>query len=89
MTSCQVSLYPLGNPAYRKVVLEALKNLKTCGIQVDVNPMSTILMGEDEEVWKAVRCLYETGRKSGDVVMVVTLSSRCGTECKKDAENMG
>jgi hypothetical protein len=46
-------------------------------------------MGEDEEVWKAVRCLYEIGRKSGDVVMVVTLSSRCGTGCKKDAENMG
>lgn len=89
MISCQVSLYPLGNPEYQKVVLEALKNLNTGDMQVDVNPMSTILKGDDEEVWKAVRHLYETGRKSGDVVMVVTLSSRCGAPCKKYTEDMG
>ncbi|MCR4430317.1 MAG: Ykof family thiamine-binding protein [Tepidanaerobacteraceae bacterium] len=83
MMSCQVSLYPLGTKDYEKIVLEAVKNLPEEGVEVDLNPMSTLLRGEDEKVWEAVKSLYKTGKNFGDLVMVITLSNRCGAGCKK------
>lgn len=89
MMSCQVSLYPLGNRDYEKIVLEAVRSLPQEGIEVDVNPMSTILRGDDEKVWEAVKSLYQTGKSFGYMVMTMTLSNRCGIQCKKDAESKG
>ncbi|MGB9859216.1 MAG: YkoF family thiamine/hydroxymethylpyrimidine-binding protein [Moorellaceae bacterium] len=78
MLACQVSLYPLGLTNYSEFIKEALEALSAHRVQVEVNSMSTVIRGEEEEVWQAVRSLFTAGSKAGEVVMVMTLSNRCG-----------
>ncbi|MDI3481065.1 MAG: hypothetical protein PWQ97_720 [Tepidanaerobacteraceae bacterium] len=85
MMSCQVSLYPLGTKDYEKIVLEAVKNLPQEGVEVDLTPMSTLLRGEDDKVWEAVKAIYKTGKHFGDMAMVITVAHRGGMKCKNEA----
>jgi uncharacterized protein YqgV (UPF0045/DUF77 family) len=78
MISCQVSLYPLGTPEYTKIIKEALASLPEGRVQVEVNPMSTIIRGDEEEVWQAAQTLFKAASQGGEVVMVMTISNRCG-----------
>ncbi|MCF6096091.1 Ykof family thiamine-binding protein [Thermovorax subterraneus] len=79
MITCQVSLFPLGREDYEKVVLKALDRLKDFDVEMELTPLSTIIRGDDEEVWKAVRALYEEGLKEGGkVIFTVTMTDRGG-----------
>ncbi|MFO7151937.1 MAG: YkoF family thiamine/hydroxymethylpyrimidine-binding protein [Bacillota bacterium] len=77
MITCQVSLFPLGREDYEKVVLRALEWLKSFEVEMEVTPLSTVMRGDDEEVWKALRALYEEGvREGGQVIFTVTMTNR-------------
>lgn len=78
--ACQMSLYPLGKDDYTAVIKEAVAALGGSGVEVEVNAMSTIIRGEEETVWQAARRLFQTAAGCGEVVMVMTVSNRCG--CK-------
>ncbi|MGI9861884.1 YkoF family thiamine/hydroxymethylpyrimidine-binding protein [Moorella naiadis] len=80
MIACQLSLYPLGTAAYSSVIKEAVAVLAETGVEVEVNSMSTIIRGEEEAVWRAVRKLFQVAAARGEVVLNVTVSNRCG--CK-------
>ncbi|KXG77989.1 hypothetical protein AN618_07970 [Fervidicola ferrireducens] len=76
MITCQVSLFPLGREDYEKVVLKVLDRLKGFNVEMELTPLSTVIRGDDEEVWKAVRDLYEEGRKEGGkVIFTVTMTN--------------
>ncbi|MCG0275421.1 MAG: Ykof family thiamine-binding protein [Thermosediminibacteraceae bacterium] len=77
MITCQVSLFPLGREDYERIVLRALDCLKSFNVEVEVTPLSTLIRGDEEEVWKAVRALYEEGVREGEkVVLTLTLTNR-------------
>ncbi|ADL08711.1 YkoF family thiamine/hydroxymethylpyrimidine-binding protein [Thermosediminibacter oceani] len=79
MFTCQVSLFPLGREDYERVVLKSLQSLEEFDVDVDVTPLSTLIRGSEEEVWKAVRALYDAGaREGGKVVMFLTMTNRTG-----------
>ncbi|APC09442.1 thiamine-binding protein [Neomoorella thermoacetica] len=80
MIACQLSLYPLGTPAYTPVIKEALAVLEQCGVEIEVNAMGTIIRGEEEAVWRAARQLFQVAAGRGEAVLVMTVSNRCG--CK-------
>ncbi|BDG60231.1 hypothetical protein caldi_13210 [Caldinitratiruptor microaerophilus] len=77
MLSCQVSLYPLGTAGYDGVIREAVRALDDPRVRVTVGEMSSVLVGEDDAVWQALRRLFEAAA-AGPVVMVATLSNECG-----------
>ncbi|SHM66857.1 Uncharacterized conserved protein YqgV, UPF0045/DUF77 family [Caldanaerovirga acetigignens] len=79
MITCQVSLLPLGREDYEKVVFRVLDQLKGFNVEMELTPLSTIIRGEDEEVWKAVRALFEEGLKEGGkVIYTITMTNRGG-----------
>ncbi|HBT47757.1 MAG TPA: hypothetical protein DEA73_07780 [Peptococcaceae bacterium] len=78
MLACEAALYPLGTAHYSRIIKEALAAVPVGKVELEVGSMSTVIRGEDDEVWKAVRLLFEVAAKSGDVVMVLTVSNRCG-----------
>lgn len=77
--SAQVSLYPLGEPSLAPFVEEALQLLQARGLEVYPGTMSTVVTGEDEEVFDALREIYRENADRGPVVMSVTFSNACPT----------
>lgn len=82
--ACQLSLYPLGTAAYTPVIKEAVATLGESAVEVEVNAMSTIIRGEEEAVWQAARRLFQVAAGHGEVVMVMTISNRCGCKTAVD-----
>ncbi|GFN22065.1 YkoF family thiamine/hydroxymethylpyrimidine-binding protein [Thermanaeromonas sp. C210] len=78
MLACEVALYPLGTAHYARIIKEALAAMPAGKVELEVGSRSTVIRGEDDEVWKAVRLLFGVAVKSGDAVMVLKVSNRCG-----------
>lgn len=79
--SAQVALYPLSRPDIDQIVSDAvaeLEKLKEEGLQIEVGSMSSVLRGEEELVWRAIRTLFSEGGKKNPVVLHVTVSNECG-----------
>jgi len=55
---CQISLYPLGNKQFKKIIDECLETLNHPGISYSIATMSTLIHGEFDEVFKSVEQLY-------------------------------
>lgn len=75
--SAQVSLYPLRQDRLSPVIDKAVEIFKNRGIQVEPGPMSTLLTGDDQIIFEAVREAFRKGAEMGEIVMVVTLSNAC------------
>jgi uncharacterized protein YqgV (UPF0045/DUF77 family) len=72
MTSTiELSLYPLQHD-YPSVVLHFLKQLKTIpDIEIQTNGMSTILIGEYEQLWTQLGILMKQEMTSGSSIFVM------------------
>ncbi len=75
--SAQVSLYPLRQPSIGPIIREAVRTFWEQGLQVQMGPMSTLVWGDEERVFAALRKAFGRAAGQGEVVMVVTLSNAC------------
>ena len=75
--SCQFSLYPLGKADLGDVIYKALDELKKRRIKYDLGGMSTIISGESDEVFSALKSVFEAAAKEGGVVLTTTISNAC------------
>lgn len=75
--SAQVSLYPLRQERLSPAIQRALAVLKSHGLEVQAGPMSTLIWGDEEEVFGALRDAFREAALAGEVVMVVTFSNAC------------
>jgi uncharacterized protein YqgV (UPF0045/DUF77 family) len=75
--TAQVSLYPLRQPHLSSAIQQALDVFRRHGLEVVPGAMSSLLTGEDEPVFAALKEAFQTTSQQGDVVMVVTLSNAC------------
>lgn len=75
--SAQVSLYPLRKTEIKNSILQAIDIFRSHGLRVEVGPMSTLLVGEEEALFSALQETFQTASRSGDVVMVTTFSNTC------------
>jgi uncharacterized protein YqgV (UPF0045/DUF77 family) len=76
-TAAQVSLYPLRSAHVSPGVEQALRVFRARGLSVRPGDMSTLVTGDNEEVFKSLKELFDQAARQGDVVMVVTLSNAC------------
>jgi uncharacterized protein YqgV (UPF0045/DUF77 family) len=76
-TAAQVSLYPLRSARVSPGVEQALRVFRARGLSVRPGYMSTLVTGDNEEVFKSLKELFDQAARQGDVVMVVTLSNAC------------
>jgi uncharacterized protein YqgV (UPF0045/DUF77 family) len=75
--TAQVSLYPLRQPHLSAAIQQALDVFRGHGLEVVSGAMSSLITGEDESVFAALKEAFQAVSQHGDVVMVVTLSNAC------------
>ncbi len=75
--SAQVSLYPLRQLSIGPIIREAVRILQKYDLQVEMGPMSTVVWGEEGEVFAALQQAFHQAAEKGDAVMVVTFSNAC------------
>jgi uncharacterized protein YqgV (UPF0045/DUF77 family) len=75
--SAQVSLYPLRRKKLSPAINAALAAFRGHGLEVQPGPMSSIVTGDDEAVFAALREAFCRAAEQGEVVMEITLSNAC------------
>ncbi len=75
--SAQLSVYPLRQPELSPTIDETLEICRVYDLDVQPGGMSTVLTGDDEQVFAALKGAFRAAAARGDVVMVVTLSNAC------------
>jgi len=80
----QVSLYPLGQAALSPAIDEALRILREHDLDVEVGPMSSLIVGEEMSVFTALQSAFRRVAEQGPIVMVATFSNACPTPGKKE-----
>ncbi len=75
--SAQVSLYPLRPEHLDAVIRDAISLWQQRGLSVWPGAMSTVVAGESQAVWDALRDAFALATERCATVMVVTLSNAC------------
>jgi uncharacterized protein YqgV (UPF0045/DUF77 family) len=77
MISAQVSVYPLRQDHLSPAIDALNGTLRASGLNPEVGAMSTVISGDAEAVFDALRRGFREAAASGHVVMVVTVSNAC------------
>jgi len=80
MISAQVSVYPLRQERLSPAVQALGDALRSAGLGLEVGSMSTIVTGEADAIFAALREGFARAAATGHVVMTVTLSNACPVE---------
>lgn len=75
--SAQVSLYPLRTPRLSSAIDSALEIFRASGLQVEPGSMSTVVTGDIDHVFGALRAALQRAIDDGEVVMLATFSNAC------------
>ncbi len=75
--TAQVSVYPLGQQNINPPIEQAIEMLRAVGLVVESGAMSTVIAGETDGVFAALRDVFGTLTEQGAVVMTVTFSNAC------------
>lgn len=73
----QISLYPLRQSELSPSIDSALGILREHGLEVTPGTMSSVAAGNDDDLFAAIKEIFQNNAEQGDVVMVVTLSNAC------------
>lgn len=80
--SAQISVYPLRQQHLGPAIEAVRLVLESGGLEPEVGPMSTLVRGDAERVFAAIREAFERVAAMGDVAMVLTLSNACPAEIR-------
>jgi uncharacterized protein YqgV (UPF0045/DUF77 family) len=75
--SAQISLYPLRQERLSPAIEQLRERLAAAGLQPVVGPMSTVVTGEADALFAALRDAFLQATTTGHVVMTVTVSNAC------------
>jgi uncharacterized protein YqgV (UPF0045/DUF77 family) len=75
--AAQVSIYPLRQQHFTPAIGKALDIFRVHGLNVEMGAMSTIVSGEDEPMFAALKEVYQGLAEKGELVMIVTFSNAC------------
>lgn len=80
MLKAEISLYPVSDGQANKLTGLSVQFLTEHGLdhdsQLENTSLNTTISGNPDEVWAALRHIFQTNKNSGqDVVMVTTLTS--------------
>ena len=84
--AAQVSIYPLHQTSISDAIAEALDGFRATGVEIRPGAMSTVIFGDEDAVFAALREGYRAARVQGAVVMVATLSNACPTPATPHGE---
>jgi uncharacterized protein YqgV (UPF0045/DUF77 family) len=76
MIGATVAVYPLQAES-DAAVRRAVDSIRSADVDAEVGPMSTLITGTVDEVFRALRLAYEAASSTGGVVMNVAVSNAC------------
>jgi len=82
--SAQVSLYPLRQTELSPPIDSTLQVFEKYQLLYEKGEMSTLVHGEPEQIFKALKEAFEKAAEVGDVSMVITISNACPIELSQD-----
>jgi uncharacterized protein YqgV (UPF0045/DUF77 family) len=77
ISSAQVSVYPLRQHRLGPAIETVRAALAASGLNPQVGPMSTVVVGEDALIFAALGEAFAKAASLGEVVMTVTISNAC------------
>ena len=80
ITACQFSVYPLCQADIDRPVQAALAAVATEGVTVRVGNLSTLFLGEEAQVFAALRAAFRAVQLHGPAVMTATLTAGMPTD---------
>lgn len=75
--AAQVSLYPLRQPGLSSAIERALAVFREHELEVTPGSMSTVVSGDYDRMFDALKQAFQVAAEQGEIVMVVTLSNAC------------
>ena len=75
--SAQVSIYPLKQPDLSPAIDSALRIFHSYNLQTTPGAMSTLIVGEQALVFRALQEAFSKTEKTSSAVMIVTFSNAC------------
>jgi len=75
--TAQVSIYPLKQDKLSPAIDAVLEAFEKHGIESQMGAMSTLVRGDDEEVFAALLDAFRKAASLGETVMVMTVSNAC------------
>ncbi|MGB9772980.1 MAG: thiamine-binding protein [Bacteroidota bacterium] len=76
-TTAQVSVYPLRQDDLSPAINAAIEVFRVAGLGYRVGTMSTIVWGETDKLFRALKDAFDATAALGEVVMIITLSNAC------------
>jgi len=80
----QVSIYPLRQNELSSAIDSAIETFEKYKILLKKGEMSTLLEGEPERIFIALKEAFEKADEVGDLSMVITLSNACPFRLPQD-----
>ncbi len=75
--SAQVSLYPLRQEHLGPSIQAFANVLTAAGLEPRAGPMSTVVTGEADVLFAALRDAFQAAAATTHVVMIITISNAC------------
>ena len=75
--AAQVSIYPLRQARLSPAIDRAQAAFRAHGLDILSGPMSTVVSGEDDAVFRALKEAFKGIAADAEVVMSVTVSNAC------------
>lgn len=75
--SAQVSVYPLRRLSVGAPIEACVAAMRRHDVEVGPSPMSTVVVGPEVEVFRALEAGYRAACEGGEAVMVATISNAC------------
>jgi uncharacterized protein YqgV (UPF0045/DUF77 family) len=80
VTACQFSVYPLCQADIDRPVQAAIAAVAAEGLTVRVGNLSTLFLGEEAQVFAALRAAFRAVQLHGPAVMTATLTTGMPTD---------
>ncbi len=84
MIGIQVSIYPLREKSLSPALNKFWDKLEERKLKFEVNSFSTIIWGEEDEIFDFLKEVWKEIAEDRSIVMVVTLSNACTPGFKLD-----
>ena len=75
--AAQVSIYPLRQESLTPVIEKVLEGFRDHGLDVSPGAMSSIVTGDDDSLFEALKEAFQKASLETEIVMVVTISNAC------------
>ena len=75
--AAQVSMYPLRQPRLSPAIDKALSIFGQHDLEVAPGVMSSVVSGDDEALFAAIKEVFQQTSEQGEVVMIITISNAC------------